>query len=218
MLSYIKRKLSESDSGVSSIATVTSPCGGDSGSAGGTGGCESGTGSSSASISGRSQNADELVRKTSQMSMDDEAIAFGEDALLHELGYKNQTELQETIYDLLRGIRDPEKPCTLEDLNVVYEDGIFVMPPTRSNVSVVRIEFNPTVPHCSLATLIGLCIRVKVERGLPHNIKLDIYIKKGAHQTEEEINKQINDKERIAAAMENPNLRDLVENCIKDEE
>ncbi|XP_016992958.2 MIP18 family protein galla-1 [Drosophila takahashii] len=213
MLSYIKRKLSESDSGVNS---VTSSCGGNSGSSGDSG---SGTGSSSSgSISGRSQNADELVRKTSQMSMDDEAIAFGEDALLHELGYRNATDLQETIYDLLRGIRDPEKPCTLEDLNVIYEDGIFVMPPTRSNVSVVRIEFNPTVPHCSLATLIGLCIRVKVERGLPHNIKLDIFIKKGAHQTEEEINKQINDKERIAAAMENPNLRNLVENCIKDEE
>lgn len=32
------------------------------------------------------------------------------------------------------------------------------------------------------------------------------------------VNKQINDKERIAAAMENPNLRDLVENCIKEEE
>ncbi|XP_043641760.1 MIP18 family protein galla-1 [Drosophila teissieri] len=218
MLSYIKRKLSESDGGASSVATVTSSCGGgDSGSAGGTG--SSSSSSASISKSGqRSQNADELVRKTSQMSMDDEAIAFGEDALLHELGYKSSTELQETIYDLLRGIRDPEKPCTLEDLNVVYEDGIFVMPPTRSNVSVVRIEFNPTVPHCSLATLIGLCIRVKVERGLPHNIKLDIYIKKGAHQTEEEINKQINDKERIAAAMENPNLRNLVENCIKDEE
>lgn len=39
--------------------------------------------------------------------------------------------------DLLRTIRDPEKPCTLEDLNVIYEDGIFVLPPTRSNVSVV---------------------------------------------------------------------------------
>ncbi|XP_017051133.1 MIP18 family protein galla-1 [Drosophila ficusphila] len=212
MLSYIKRKLSESDGGVNSGATVTSSCGGNSGSGSGT------SGTSGISSSGRSQNADELVRKTSQMSMDDEAIAFGEDALPHELGYRNATDLQETIYDLLRSIRDPEKPCTLEDLNVVYEDGIFVMPPTRSNVSVVRIEFNPTVPHCSLATLIGLCIRVKVERGLPHNIKLDIYIKKGAHQTEEEINKQINDKERIAAAMENPNLRELVENCIKDEE
>lgn len=32
------------------------------------------------------------------------------------------------------------------------------------------------------------------------------------------VNKQINDKERIAAAMENPNLRNLVENCIADEE
>lgn len=32
------------------------------------------------------------------------------------------------------------------------------------------------------------------------------------------VNKQINDKERIAAAMENPNLRQLVENCIKEEE
>lgn len=32
------------------------------------------------------------------------------------------------------------------------------------------------------------------------------------------VNKQINDKERIAAAMENPNLRQLVESCIKDED
>lgn len=32
------------------------------------------------------------------------------------------------------------------------------------------------------------------------------------------VNKQINDKERIAAAMENPNLRTLVEDCIKEED
>lgn len=32
------------------------------------------------------------------------------------------------------------------------------------------------------------------------------------------VNKQINDKERIAAAMENPNLRNLVEQCIQEEE
>ena len=30
------------------------------------------------------------------------------------------------------------------------------------------------------------------------------------------VNKQINDKERIAAAMENPNLRDLVNDCITE--
>lgn len=30
------------------------------------------------------------------------------------------------------------------------------------------------------------------------------------------VNKQINDKERIAAAMENPNLKEMVENCIAE--
>ncbi|XP_035905165.1 MIP18 family protein galla-1 [Anopheles stephensi] len=137
---------------------------------------------------------------------------------LQELGYRNANDLRETIYDILRTIRDPEKPNTLEDLAVVYEEGIFVNEPTPNNVNVVRVEFNPTVPHCSLATLIGLCIRMKIERNINHNLKLDIYIKKGAHATEDEINKQINDKERIAAAMENPNLKQLVENCIKEED
>ncbi|MEJ1285484.1 hypothetical protein NN561_016478 [Cricetulus griseus] len=28
------------------------------------------------------------------------------------------------------------------------------------------------------------------------------------------VNKQINDKERVAAAMENPNLREIVEQCV----
>lgn len=74
----------------------------------------------------------------------------------------------------------------MEDLKVVYEDGIFVQKPTNDNVNVIRVEFNPTVPHCSLATLIGLCIRIKIERNIPHKLKLDIYIKKGAHTTEDE--------------------------------
>lgn len=128
------------------------------------------------------------------------------------------TELKDTIYDVIRTIKDPEKPNTLEQLEVVYEDGIMVSQPRTSEFFVVRIEFNPTIPHCSLATLIGLCIRIKVERNIPNRIKLDIFIKKGAHATEEEINKQINDKERIAAAMENPNLKEMVENCIMEED
>ncbi|XP_069673127.1 MIP18 family protein galla-1 [Periplaneta americana] len=129
---------------------------------------------------------------------------------------RRDEELKETIYDYIRNIRDPEKPATLEDLNVVYEDGVMIKQSTEDDVRVLRIEFNPTVPHCSLATLIGLCIRIKLERSLVDKFKLDIYIKKGTHSTEEEINKQINDKERIAAAMENPDLRDLVEGCIQE--
>lgn len=38
---------------------------------------------------------------------------------------------------MLRTIKDPEKPSTLEDLKVVYEDGIFIQPPTSDNVQVV---------------------------------------------------------------------------------
>ncbi|XP_011506515.1 PREDICTED: MIP18 family protein CG30152 [Ceratosolen solmsi marchali] len=135
-----------------------------------------------------------------------------------ELISKDETELKESIYDLLRTIKDPEKPQTLEQLDVVYEDCINIQEATPGGITVIRVEFNPTVPHCSLATLIGLCIRVKLERHLLAIFKLDIYIKQGAHSTEQEINKQINDKERIAAAMENPNLRELVEKCIKEEE
>ncbi|XP_015430507.1 PREDICTED: MIP18 family protein CG30152 [Dufourea novaeangliae] len=140
------------------------------------------------------------------------------DAKNRALVSRSDTELKESVYDLLRTIKDPEKPQTLEQLDVVYEDCVEICKQTPKGVSVIRIEFNPTVPHCSLATLIGLCIRIKLERHLVALFKLDIYIKKGAHSTEQEINKQINDKERIAAAMENPNLKELVEKCIQEEE
>lgn len=78
--------------------------------------------------------------------------------------------------------------------------------------------FTPTVPHCSLATLIGLCLRVKLERQLEYRFKLDIVVSEGTHTIEGDVNKQINDKERVAAAMENPNLREMVEECIKEAE
>ena len=32
------------------------------------------------------------------------------------------------------------------------------------------------------------------------------------------VNKQINDKERVAAAMENPNLKKIVDDCLKEPE
>lgn len=84
---------------------------------------------------------------------------------------------------------------------------------------MAHIEFVPTVPHCHLATLIGLCIRTKLERTLaPGSVKFDILVKEGTHSTEADINKQINDKERVAAAMENPNLRETVDQCIRDQE
>ncbi|CAL1527363.1 unnamed protein product [Lymnaea stagnalis] len=125
--------------------------------------------------------------------------------------------LQETIFDLVSRIRDPEKPDSLEDLNVISESGIKVCR-LRTGQLLVRIEFVPTVPHCNLASIIGLSMRSKLEKCLPDKIKVDIFIKEGTHETADEINKQINDKERISAAMENPNLQRLVNECIDNDE
>uniref|UniRef100_A0A8C4Q331 Cytosolic iron-sulfur assembly component 2A n=1 Tax=Eptatretus burgeri TaxID=7764 RepID=A0A8C4Q331_EPTBU len=119
------------------------------------------------------------------------------------------------VYDVIKDIRDPERPNSLEDLNVVSEECVCIHTLSMDEFLVI-IRFTPTIPHCSLATLIGLCLRVKLERSLPFKHKLEIYIAEGTHVTEKEINKQINDKERIAAAMENSSLREIVESCIKE--
>uniref|UniRef100_A0A8C4WS60 Cytosolic iron-sulfur assembly component 2A n=1 Tax=Eptatretus burgeri TaxID=7764 RepID=A0A8C4WS60_EPTBU len=116
---------------------------------------------------------------------------------------------------VIKDIRDPERPNSLEDLNVVSEECVCIHTLSMDEFLVI-IRFTPTIPHCSLATLIGLCLRVKLERSLPFKHKLEIYIAEGTHVTEKEINKQINDKERIAAAMENSSLREIVESCIKE--
>lgn len=57
-----------------------------------------------------------------------------------------------------------------------------------------------------MATLIGLCIRVKLLRSLPDRFKVDINITPGTHASEAAVNKQLNDKERVAAALENASL------------
>lgn len=79
---------------------------------------------------------------------------------------------------------------------------------------VVRVQFTPTVEHCSMATLIGLCIRVKLLRALPPRFKLDIALAPGSHASEAAVNKQLNDKERVAAALENPSLVAMVDKCL----
>lgn len=125
--------------------------------------------------------------------------------------------IRETVYDLIKDIVDPEKPQSLEELHVVAEHNVQVQR-FNDDQLLIKITFVPTVPHCSLASLIGLCIRHKLTTCLPEKHKLDIFIQEGTHETAAEINKQINDKERIAAAMENPNLRELVNRCLNEQE
>uniref|UniRef100_A0A803L6S5 MIP18 family-like domain-containing protein n=1 Tax=Chenopodium quinoa TaxID=63459 RepID=A0A803L6S5_CHEQI len=113
-----------------------------------------------------------------------------------------------------RDIRDPEHPYSLEQLSVLTEDSITV----DDNLARILITFTPTVQHCSMATVIGLCLRVKLKHYFPPHYKVDIKVSPGSHADEGSVNKQLNDKERIAAALENPNLRHLVDECLSSNE
>mmetsp|Transcript_28726 Transcript_28726/g.66271 ORF Transcript_28726/g.66271 Transcript_28726/m.66271 type:complete len:155 (-) Transcript_28726:205-669(-) len=122
----------------------------------------------------------------------------------------------EDVFDVIRTIKDPEHPYSLEELNVVSEHGVDVRFDEHTGYSNISLNFTPTVPHCSLAILIGLCIRVKCQRELVGKFKLDIAVPQGTHQTASEVTRQVNDKERVAAAQENPALMSMVEECVAE--
>lgn len=113
------------------------------------------------------------------------------------------------VFELLRHLNDPEHPLTLEQLHVTTLEGIRV----DDAAGTVEVSFTPTIPHCSMATLIGLCIHVKLLRGLPSRFKVRVRVAPGSHASEEAINKQLADKERVAAALENGQLLTEVNKC-----
>ncbi|KAM9494627.1 cytosolic iron-sulfur assembly component 2B [Clarias gariepinus] len=114
------------------------------------------------------------------------------------------------IFDHIRSINDPEHPLSLEELNVVEQVRVKV----NDHDSTVSVEFTPTIPHCSMATLIGLSIKVKLLRSLPDRFKIDVHITPGTHASEDAVNKQLADKERVAAALENAHLLEVVNQCL----
>eukprot|EP00656_Telonema_subtile_P033054 TRINITY_DN36459_c0_g1_i1.p1 TRINITY_DN36459_c0_g1~~TRINITY_DN36459_c0_g1_i1.p1 ORF type:complete len:160 (+),score=27.95 TRINITY_DN36459_c0_g1_i1:177-656(+) len=116
------------------------------------------------------------------------------------------------VYNIIRGIKDPEHPNSLEQLRVLQPDHVEI----DDVKNVLSVRFTPTVPHCSMTTLIGLCIRVKLNRCLPPRFKTDVYVTPGSHEQETAVNKQLRDKERVAAALENNNLMNVVEKCLTD--
>ncbi|EEC18736.1 conserved hypothetical protein [Ixodes scapularis] len=96
----------------------------------------------------------------------------------------------EEIYDLIKDIRDPEKPQTLEELGVVAEDDIRVdVQEHYSRVSVTLTVCNTEYQSDTDPPLFS----------------------------PQPVSKQINDKERVAAAMENKNIRKMVDGCVSYE-
>ena len=75
--------------------------------------------------------------------------------------------------------------------------------------ALARTTRSPT-PRATLA----LQDRVKLQNSLPARFKIDVLLTPGSHSTEEAVNKQLNDKERVAAALENAGLGNMIKKCL----
>ncbi|XP_072987487.1 protein AE7-like 1 isoform X2 [Typha latifolia] len=79
------------------------------------------------------------------------------------------------VFDFVRDIRDPEHPYSLEQLSVLSQESITV----DEKLGRIQITFTPTVQHCSMATVIGLCLRLKLMQCFPPHFKLRAIMEEG---------------------------------------
>lgn len=155
--------------------------------------------------------------KYHRMVFDDPSNSDGDNEMTYE-----PIDEQE-IYDLISPISDPEHPVSLGQLSVVNLPDIHIYPPPSSGanpgtLTTVVVDITPTISHCSLATVIGLGVRVRLEQSLPPNYRVDVRIKDGTHAQDDQVNKQLADKERVCAALENEQLKaalnKMLETCL----
>ncbi|WVZ60738.1 hypothetical protein U9M48_010720 [Paspalum notatum var. saurae] len=76
------------------------------------------------------------------------------------------------VFDTVRDIKDPEHPYSLEQLSVLSQESISV----DEKLGRIQITFTPTVQHCSMATIIGLCLRLKLMQNFPPHFKVTPYV------------------------------------------
>lgn len=156
-------------------------------------------------------SAEEVPEMESDIGMSSSEDESMEECINRE--EEDEIDSQE-IFDLVSSISDPEHPYTLAQLAVINLSDIVVTNEPKDRISEVLIKITPTITHCSLATLIGLGIRVRLERCLPARFRIRIVIKEGTHQSENQVNKQLNDKERVAAACENDQLLNVIQQML----
>ncbi|ELA42803.1 uncharacterized protein VICG_00118 [Vittaforma corneae ATCC 50505] len=129
---------------------------------------------------------------------------------------------QKSIFEILRRIRDPEHPYNLEQLNIISLEDIgiselqdrTVLCSGGQPIKSIEVVFTPTVPHCSMAGIIGLSIIYQL-LNFTQNHHIIVRIKENTHSTYQALNKQLSDKDRVLAAFENEGLVDVIESCIE---
>lgn len=129
---------------------------------------------------------------------------------------------QEQIFELIRDITDPEHPQTLEELNVVDPSLIHIYEDKEEGtnirccgvVKIISVSFRPTIQFCSMASLIGLSLKIQLMKYINDEYLVLVNVAKDGHVQERELNKQLNDKDRVNAAMESESVMILVNELI----
>lgn len=118
------------------------------------------------------------------------------------------SSLEECVWHCCHVIKDPEFPYTLGQLRIINAQDIHEGPIS------LDISFSPTVPHCSMTGIIGLCVIWKVSSCVMLGGKhLRVSVKDGTHNSSKALNKQLHDKERVLAALENQSMMDVISSC-----
>ena len=109
------------------------------------------------------------------------------------------------IFDLIRNINDPEHPYNLEELNIISLEDIIV----DNKNKIITVYFTPTIETCGFVSLIGLSIKKKLLNFISPKYNIDVLIKEPKNENDKNLNKQMNDKERVEASNLNTKLVDF---------
>lgn len=131
-----------------------------------------------------------------------------------------------SVLGQLCDIIDPEYPVELVHLEVLVLEAIEIIPKPSSQRTIHIISFFPTYGQCKLAPLIGISIIIVLfqkstiyklvnKYNLRWLMEFKITIGKKYHTAAENITKQLNDKDRLSAALENNAIRLSVLRCMK---
>ena len=106
---------------------------------------------------------------------------------------------------------------TLNQLDIVHEDRVLCS--QEDNLRVARVYLKPTNPSCHLVQQIALSIYCKLEENLLdfESLKLELLLEEDSHSDIGGVQKQINDKERVCAALENEDIRKFIDKLINYE-
>lgn len=140
-----------------------------------------------------------------------------------ELVFENNTLTEisvDTVFELIRDIKDPEHSFSLEELKVVRKELIKIYQIRGEGtcldiglpINCISVEFEPTIPHCSMAAIIGLSIKILLQKYIK-NYFINVSIVDGTHVNDKFLNKQLRDKDRVQAASENESLMEVIDEC-----